>query len=89
MTSSASISFRIENARVEMREKPVKPKTHQSPKINLPQEPQIPPSDKLALFVIDLDDLFILFARKRDIQAGLFELAGEELGAFLGLGVFV
>ena len=69
--------------------KSVKPKTHQPPEINLPQEPQVPPSDKLVLFVIDLDDLFVLFARKRDVQAGLFELAGEELGAFLGLGVFV
>jgi hypothetical protein len=66
-----------------------KPKTHQPPEIYLPQEPQIPTAYKLALFVIDLDDLFILFARKRDIQAGLLELAGEELGAFLSLGVFV
>jgi hypothetical protein len=66
-----------------------KPKTHQPPKIYLPQEPQVPTSDKLALFVIDLDDLFILFARKRDVQTGLFELAGEELSAFLSLGVFV
>jgi hypothetical protein len=55
----------------------------------LPQEPQVPPSHKLALFAINLDDLFVLFARKRDIQAGLFELAGEELCALLCLGVFV
>lgn len=85
--------IRIETTRNETRggnrEIKDRAETHQPPEIYLPQEPQIPPSDKLAPFVIDLDDLLVLFARKRDVQAGLFELAGEELGAFLGLGVFV